>query len=506
MVVCIAAERSTVRVDRQRPTSTMLAVTGWDSGSVPTIALSAPGGHGLAWVSVHASTTAGATLAVVVVFDPARGRKPRPGTYVVDVHATSGSEVAATRLEFVVERHPCLQVSPRPTFTWDPLSNTATVGVSLWSCGNVDLDVTWTARVRRRRLIVEPATVHVGADGGAVPVTLSISIPKGKVDVDTEIVLHARSAAPTVSTVATTGLAPAARPRHGTHALAAAMVIVAAVLVGVVAAVSRDGGAASSPPAALDTTSAPVPTVPEPPDTTVGASTSVPDTSAETTTIPTTSAVPLPPKIVVEGAVRQALRVAIGRRGTVTFVVANRGGSDARVRVKADGERPSPSFSVVPGGCDGVLGAGQTCEAVVAFAPTKPGPLTAGFVVVDDVAGASIPLTVDGAVDIVDLAVAFADPAWGSRGCPAKAPECFYVTVRNHGTVGSPATTVRVTSGTRSIDVPVRPLGPDESLALVASLARACDIGCSATATVDPTHAIPELTETDNTDQWFTNG
>jgi predicted nucleic acid-binding protein len=58
-------------------------------------------------------------------------------------HSLADCMVAATAIEFEVERHPCLQIGPKPTLTWNAVTSTATLNVSLWNCGNVGLDVGW---------------------------------------------------------------------------------------------------------------------------------------------------------------------------------------------------------------------------------------------------------------------------------------------------------------------------------------------------------------------------
>ena len=105
-------------------------------------------------MSVQTQRSAGARRSVVVVFDPSAGPKPRAGDYLVQVSVERGGQQASTAVHFVVPRHPCLTFGPRPSWTWDPSSSSVTVTLQLWNCGNVDLNLTWSARLEGRRLRV----------------------------------------------------------------------------------------------------------------------------------------------------------------------------------------------------------------------------------------------------------------------------------------------------------------------------------------------------------------
>jgi len=191
-VLQIVADQPEATVTRGEPRTIRSSVTGWSGSAAPSASLAVGQNGSPDWFTVEVVAWRDASHFVDVTLDPTRGtRRPRPGTYEVHVSVGNEKQPASTTLRFRVDRHPCLQIGPTPSITWNALSNSVSVGVSVWSCGNVDLTVSWSARVGGRRLEVDPPTLGVSADAGIVDTTLNVRLPDGKVDVETELELAA---------------------------------------------------------------------------------------------------------------------------------------------------------------------------------------------------------------------------------------------------------------------------------------------------------------------------
>ena len=240
----IAADRVEIRVTAGIPAAINFEVSGWPGPGLAVSVASEPAGLADQWISAVVSPAGGTTWRGVVTFDPSRGSRARPGTYPVEVSVHGDDQRASTVVRFVVERHPCLQIRPQPSFTWDPFANTAKLRVALWNCGNVDLGVDWTARLKGRHLEVNPATVSVLADSGVTETTLSIKIPDAKVDLETEIDMEARSEVRVdrFSASQGSGLDERSRPRRRSGRLTAAVATLVIAIAAIVAVVTLTDG------------------------------------------------------------------------------------------------------------------------------------------------------------------------------------------------------------------------------------------------------------------------
>ena len=271
----IAAERTEAVVAGRTAASVRVECTGW-TGTVPPIVSVAAEQAGVAypWVSIEASSARGSTSAVVT-FDPTRDRRPGPDTYPVVVSVETGGQRASTTVRFVVERHPCLRISPQPSFTWDPLTNSATLKVGLARCGNVDIDVSWSAQLNGRHLEVEPATMTVFADGGPADAILTIKIPEG-VDLDTKIDIESVSELGVERSTAVAAVPQRSWVRrHGVHLLVAATAAITVLAAPVVASLDDDDPPSDTTEADVTTTGA-VTSTTTPPVTEVVSTTDAP--------------------------------------------------------------------------------------------------------------------------------------------------------------------------------------------------------------------------------------
>jgi len=361
------------------------------------------------------STSGGTTSGGAVTFDPSRGARPRPGTYPVEVLVEAGDQRASTTVRFVVERHPCLQIRPQPSFTWDPFTSTANLKVAVWCCGNVDLDVNWAAQLKGRRLEVEPATVKVFADGGVMDTTLTINIPDGNVDLHTDIDIEALSDA---------GVDPfraSMEPDHGGASLLRrgsgrlfGAAVIGAIVLGAVAAlvILSDGESTVSTGSGTNETTSVAPSSGTPPETTEGPAPSAtgPSPTDGTSATPTdgTSATPTdgtsatPAELVVENDARQ-ISIFGGEVGQATFSVVNAGGSDADIGVRPPEITVGPPeaqslFEVTEGGCEGRLEPAGQCDVDVSFKPpaSPPGTYVAVIVLEERTTGRLLELEVTG--------------------------------------------------------------------------------------------------------------
>ena len=499
----IAASCFEARVSAGRPASIHLELPGWTGRSNPTVSIApAEGGPDYPWVSVDVSSI-GRTTSVAVIFDPSIGPRPCHGSYPVQVSVWTGQRWASTTVRFVVDRHPCLEIDPKPSLTWDPLTNTASLKLAIWSCGNVDLDVSWSVALMGRRLEAEPATVKIAADGSVVDATLTIKLPDGEVDLDTEIDFAALSEAE-AKLFKRPLAAPRSEPspaRSGSGRLFG-LTLLAAILVvgtaGVAILQTRNPLKVSTAEPVLDLGS----------DASVASTTSSTSASALSTTSPkTTEESLIPPavaKLVAETDLQQEVTVNLGERGEATFLIANRGGSDADVDVTE--LREQNPFALALGGCEGSLEPGDQCVVEIAFEPAKAGTYTDHVIVTDSRTGQSLTLTVTGIAYTVDLIPSISESPLQKSGCPDKAQECFKFSVTNLGDGRSSATVADVLTLTDSASVAVGPMEPGEELQLVVAIAGACQHGCSVSVAIDPSESLLESNEDNNVAYWNVEG
>jgi hypothetical protein len=419
-----------------------------------------------------------------------------PAIYLVTVE--SGGETASVVVRFVVERHPCLTVRPHPSFTWDPFTNTAKVKVSLWSCGNVDLDVSWSAHVDGRRLEVDPLKLTVFADGGPVDTTLTIKIPGG-VDIDTQIDLESLSEDGAKRFTVVAGGAAPPEPRRSRRNLwrALASVAVAAIIVAllIVNALADDDEPTTISTATTAATEAATTAETEPTTIAPPVITTQPPTTGSTAT---TTAVP-PPRLVVVGKQDFDINAAVGGSGEATFVIANGGGRDADVHVVPPDEG-SP-FSLKSGGCKGALEAKKECEVTVTFEPSRGETYPLEITVEERKTGASLSLSVTGRAGAVDLTVSLDEDPW-STTCPGRAAECLTFIVTNRGDAPWPPTFVEVSSGSRVVHANLASVEPNVSVVMTVVISKSCANDCSASVTVDSGDDVLESDETNNFVSW----
>jgi hypothetical protein len=399
MALRIVADQAEVRVTAGTATSVRLDVMGSPRPGDPVVVSLVPDPAGVAdqWTSVEVSAAGGASSGTWVTFDPSRGSRPRPDAYPVEVQVTTGDQRASTVVRFVVDRHPCLQVHPQPSFTWNPVTNTATLSVALWSCGNVDLNVSWSAQLKGRHLDIQPGTLMVSADGTQVDTTLTITLPDRTVDLDADIDVQAVSEAG-INVVSASVLAKRGRSSHEHHrGRLLAVAIAGLVLFGTVVAIavslnSDDDRSSGSGPV---TTGATVPTTAT---TTNVTTTSVVETttSARTTTVD-------PPHLVLKDSAKQEITPLGTPSGLATFRVMNTGGSDGDVTVTEFRHSPtgrSSAFLVAEQGCTDGLEPDEECIVQVSFLgpPPPAGKYSVVVHVEEHRTGGFLELTVNGTV------------------------------------------------------------------------------------------------------------
>jgi hypothetical protein len=235
----IHVDKAEARIAAGRPASIHLVVTGCGQHSPVVSVASRPPGVADEWVSLETAFSGG-TTSIDITFDPTHGSRPRPGDYWIDVVVDGDRQRVSRRVLFVVERHPCMQIRPEPSLTFDPFTNTVTMKIDMWSCGNVDLDIDWSARLEGRRLQLEPARVKLLADGSVVDTTLTIALPDGTIDLRSQIDIEATSQGGTTTFQRPILAAPRRRswPRRRSAAVVGSAAIAATgivALVGVVA-------------------------------------------------------------------------------------------------------------------------------------------------------------------------------------------------------------------------------------------------------------------------------
>lgn len=499
----ITAPRTEARVEWGTEASLALHVPGWvgDGGDHLFVVPERSGGT-YPWVQVDEPPAGGPGIAVVR-FDASLAPHPRAGHYPVRVTAWRGSQQASVVVRFVVPRHPCLQVTPRPSVTFDPLTGTATVKLALWSCGNIDLDVSWSAHIRGRKVTVDPAQITVVADGRHVDTTLTIEVPDGTVDVEHELHLSARSEAG-VETVlpprAPPLPSPRVPPRPVRRRLVGGVIVAAAVAAGAVLTVSRLSATGGPPRSGPGDTEAAPPTDPPAtdagtaapgPETTAGPSPTEPVGSTEGTVPSTTS----PPQIEAEQS-EQAVEALVGGEATASFLISNIGGSDAKLSVSGSFDNGPFSLGVVT--CGGRLGPEETCGIEVAFRPVEAGTYASHLAVEDAEGGAPLDLVITGQAGNVDLVpIIGTDPLPST--CPVSATDCFAFTVLNQGDFAAPATEATVEpAGTEpllfTVEVPPLAAGEQQDIAVTMN----CPSRCEARVTVDSAGVVPESDEQNN--------
>jgi hypothetical protein len=221
----------------------------------------------------------------------------------------------------------------------------------------------------------------------------------------------------------------------------------------------------------------------------------IPSTTEGTST---TGRPPTPARLVLGSEARQVVEIATGTRGDATFVIANRGGSDANVQVTPPAQQTF--FALGPGGCNGRLQPERTCEVHVAFAASKAGTFDVQIPLVDRTTNKSLTLAVTGIAVTVDLEAVVGTDPWSDSGCPVT--ECFHFTVGNLATVASPATVARVSNGERVVMVNVASLDAGGSADSSPAIGRVCNPDCGASVTVDPDNSMTETTKKNNVDGW----
>jgi hypothetical protein len=374
--------------------------------------------------------------------------------------------------------------------------------LQLWNCGNVDLNVTWSAQIDGRRLRVHAPAVEVPVDGGPVGATVTIEIPRGEVDVQGSVELEALSAADRRS-----WRVPRDRPQlvprrrqggwRGGRLAAGLLGVVAAVAGWLVFDAVRDGDG----PVVVTDTAAPAPASAEPtPGTAAPSSEAPPDTTAE----PGTPVPPTAARVFVAGDPVRELAIAVGQSGEVSFEIGNDGGSAADVRL---GDLQGDDFFAIgPGTCGGPLEPIGTCSVAIVFEPAEPGTYETRLVVEDGSTGDELELSVTGIAGTIDLQVEFASDTVRTSGCPGDAPQCLAFIVFNAGTAASPATIAEVESGETVLRVDVPPLQPGAQRELLAGTGPSCTNDCGAGVAVDPDAVVPESDEENNEDTYIEVG
>lgn len=561
--VRLDAPRRAVRAMASERAVARVAVRGSVPAGLEVLALIDPDAPRQTGVEVVVAP-AGTGAVIEVVFNPAGERLPR-GTYPVHLAVGTGTggdtARAAGTVRFVVG-NPCLRFEPKTSVVWNLTDGTATLGVSLWSCGDVDLSVDLTATYDGRRVTVSPPTATVGAAAGPVELTLELAVVDGRLDPTLEAALEitAESEATTVtarprSTYATPTTAdpsPRARPAppaapsppggagwlRGVLAVVAVLVVLAAL-----AAARRWGGvdsASAGPKSTAVSTTDPEPRAPgitAPADTaavdTVPDDT-VPDDTAPDDTAPNDTApddttpddtvpddtvpddgvsedtgpdpVPAAELVVTDGSDR-AITATVGRKGRASFSITNTGDADADVGATLAPE--VTGFRLEGGSCGGPLAPGSDCTVLVVFEPGTAGDHRATVVVEDRSTGLTLDLQVTATAAAAadgDLRVTIADDPQRFEGCPGGAGECVAFTVDNRGPGSTPAVAVAVTAGGRSVRVQAPPLAAAQRAALLAPIEVPCDPDCGFEVTVDPDGVVRETDETNNTDAWFRLG